>query len=385
MDINERSEKLHKELRGKIGIEAKAEVKNKEDLSLVYTPGVAHVSSLIAEDKSKVYDYTSKANTIAIVSDGSAVLGLGNIGPEAALPVMEGKSLILKEFAGVNCVPLVLQSQDKEEIIATVKNISPTFGGIILEDFKAPECFEIEQRLSEELDIPVIHDDQHGIAIVVLAALINSLSLRDGEVKKDVRIVISGAGAAGVATAKLLSLYGFSDIVAVDSKGILSQDREDLNSTKLELLMCCTNKGEKHLSGGIDVAFAGADVFIGLSKGGTVSKEMVESMNHKPIIFALANPTPEIDPALAVEAGAFIVATGRSDYPNQLNNALVFPGLIQGALMWGLKKFDKELFIKVAESLAKHKPATRDAILPDIFDTELVDTISGVVRSYVGK
>jgi malate dehydrogenase (oxaloacetate-decarboxylating) len=380
MNTNERAEKLHRELKGKVGIQAKTEVKNKEDLSLVYTPGVAHVSSLIAEDKNRAYELTGKSNTIAIVSDGSAVLGLGNIGAEAALPVMEGKSLILKEFAGVNCVPLVLQSQDKEEIISTVKNISPAFGGIILEDFKAPECFEIEKRLSEELDIPVIHDDQHGIAIVVLAALINSLKLRDGEVKKDVRIVISGAGAAGVATAKLLTVYGFTDIVAVDSKGILSQDREDLNPVKLELLMCCTNKGEKHLSGGLDVAFAGADVFIGLSVGNSVSKEMVASMAKKPIIFGLANPTPEIDPVLAKEAGAFIVATGRSDYPNHLNNALVFPGLMQGALKHGLKKFEKDLFIKVAETLANHRGVTVDAIVPDIFDKDLVAAISESVK-----
>jgi malate dehydrogenase (oxaloacetate-decarboxylating) len=380
MNTNERAEKLHRELKGKVGIQAKTEVKNKEDLSLVYTPGVAHVSSLIAEDKNRAYELTGKSNTIAIVSDGSAVLGLGNIGAEAALPVMEGKSLILKEFAGVNCVPLVLQSQDKEEIISTVKNISPAFGGIILEDFKAPECFEIEKRLSEELDIPVIHDDQHGIAIVVLAALINSLKLRDGEVKKDVRIVISGAGAAGVATAKLLTVYGFTDIVAVDSKGILSQDREDLNPVKLELLMCCTNKGEKHLSGGLDVAFAGADVFIGLSVGNSVSKEMVASMAKKPIIFGLANPTPEIDPVLAKEAGAFIVATGRSDYPNQLNNALVFPGLMQGALKHGLKKFDKDLFIRIAETLANHREVTVDAIVPDIFDKDLVAAISESVK-----
>lgn len=385
MNINERSEQLHRELGGKVGTDAKAEVKNNDDLSLVYTPGVAHVSSLIAEDKSRAYEFTGKANTIAIVSDGSAVLGLGNIGAEAALPVMEGKSLILKEFAGVNCVPIVLDSQNKEDTISTVKNIAPGFGGIILEDFKAPDCFEIEKTLAEELDIPVIHDDQHGIAIVVLAGLINSLKLRDGEINKNIRIIISGAGAAGVATAKLLTVYGFTDIVAVDSKGILSQERTDLNSVKLELLMCCTNKGEKHLVGGLDVAFSGADVFIGLSVGNTVTREMVQSMNEKPIIFALANPTPEIDPTLAKNAGAFVVATGRSDYPNQLNNAIVYPGLMKGALMWRLKHFSSKLFIDVAEALAGAVDPQEEKILPGVFDREIIDTISDVVRKHEGQ
>lgn len=379
MNINEQSEKLHRDLRGKIGTQIKTEVKTKEGLAVVYTPGVAHVSSLIAKDKSKIYEFTGKGNTIAIITDGSAVLGLGNIGPEAALPVMEGKALILKEFAGVNCVPIILGTQDKEEIIATIKNIAPGFGGIILEDFSAPNCFEIENRLKEELDIPVIHDDQHGIAMVVLAGLTNSLTLRDGEVKKGVRIVIAGAGAAGVATAKLLTAYGFTNILVLDSKGIISKDREDLHETKLALLSF-TNK--ENISGSLATALSSADVCIGLSTGNTISSEMIKSMNSKPIIFALANPTPEIDPEVAKEYGSFIVATGRSDYPNQLNNALVFPGLMKGALEARLGRFNEEIFLKVAEALANYKTPTVEAILPDVFDKGIVEVVSDVVKGF---
>ena len=379
MNINEQSEKLHRDLRGKIGTQIKTEVKTKEDLAVVYTPGVAHVSSLIASDKSRVYEFTGKANTIAIVSDGSAVLGLGNIGPEAALPVMEGKALILKEFANINGVPIVLDTQDTEQIISTIKNIAPGFGGIILEDFSAPRCFEIEERLKKELDIPVIHDDQHGLAMVALAGLINSLTLRDGEVNKEVRIVIAGAGAAGVATTKLLTAYGFTNILVLDSKGIISKDREDLHETKLALLPF-TNK--ENISGSLATALSLADVCIGLSTGNTISSEMVKSMNPKPIIFALANPTPEIDPEMAKESGSFIVATGRSDYPNQLNNALVFPGLMKGALEARLVRFNEEIFLKVAEALANYKTPTVEAILPDVFDKGVVEVVAGVVKGF---
>lgn len=376
MDTNQQSESLHRKLQGKIGTEVKVKVQNKEDLSLVYTPGVAHVSSLIAKDPALVYELTGKANTIAIISDGSAVLGLGDIGPFAALPVMEGKALILKEFTGVNGVPLVIDTKDTEQIIQFVKNVSPTFGAIILEDFSAPRCFEIESRLREELSIPVIHDDQHVLAMVVLAGLINALTLRDGEVKKDVRIVIVGAGAAGIAATKLLSSYGFLSIVLVDSRGIISKDRTDISGVKQEMLKI-TNK--EHISGDLAQALVGADVCIGVSVGDTISPDMVSSMNEKPIIFALANPTPEINPTHALRAGAYVVATGRSDYPNQLNNALIYPGLIKGALMHRIKQFDESVFIRVAEALAGHVIPTKEAILPDVFDKGVVDVIARVV------
>ncbi len=389
MNINDRSrpngnlagraEKLHRELVGKVGTQIKTEVKNKDDLSVVYTPGVAHVSSLVAEDKTLAYEYTSKANTIAIISDGSAVLGLGNIGPEAALPVMEGKALILKEFADVNGVPIVLDTQDTEEIISTIKYISPGFGGIILEDFSAPRCFEIESRLREELDIPVIHDDQHGIAMVVLAGLLNSLKLRspDRSFDRNARIVISGAGAAGVAIVKMLHSDGFENILVTDSRGIISKNRDDLNDTKIALLDYIN---KENLGGDLKDALKGADVFIGVSVGGTVSGEMVTSMAKDPIIFALANPTPEIDPDLAYESGAFIVATGRSDYANQLNNAVVYPGLMKGALGGSKCQFTMDTFIKVSRALAAHVEPTKDAILPDVFDKDIVEVVANVAR-----
>ncbi|MFT5360230.1 MAG: malate dehydrogenase (oxaloacetate-decarboxylating) [Candidatus Paceibacteria bacterium] len=380
MNINERSEKLHRELRGKIGTEIKTEVKNKEDLAVVYTPGVAHISSLIAEDKSRVYEFTGKANTIAIVSDGSAVLGLGNIGPEAALPVMEGKALILKDFSGVNGVPIVLQTQDTEEIISIVKNIAPGFGGIILEDISAPRCFEIENRLKEELDIPVIHDDQHGIAMVVLAGLINALKLRSNsqESDRDVKIVIAGAGAAGVAIAKILHADNFTNVIVADSRGIISKDRTDLNDTKKDLLEFTNTH---NISGSLVEALHDADVFVGVSVGNTVTGPMVTSMKKDPIVFALSNPTPEIDPELAKSSGAFIVATGRSDYPNQLNNALVYPGLMKGALEGSRCQFTTDTFIKVAKALSSHTEPTKDAILPDVFDKDILEVVASIVSS----
>lgn len=382
MSTNEQSEELHRKLKGKIGTQVKVDVKNKTDLSLVYTPGVGHVSSLIAVDKSRVYEFTGKSNTIAIISDGTAVLGLGNIGPEAALPVMEGKVLILKSFAGVNGVPIVLATQDSEDIIKTIKNISPGFGAIILEDFSAPRCFEIETRLRKELDIPVIHDDQHGLAMVALAGLINSLKLRNGEVKKDTKIVIAGAGAAGIATAKLLNAYGFDNILMIDSRGIIGHDRTDLTETKKELLSFLN---KQNLSGGLVEAIKESDVFIGLSVANTLTSEMVKSMNEKPIIFALANPHPEIEPSLAKDSGAFIVATGRSDYPNQLNNALIYPGLMKGALDGRIGQFNQNIFIHVAETLASYKEPTTEAILPDVFDLGVVDVVASVVKEFADK
>jgi malate dehydrogenase (oxaloacetate-decarboxylating) len=383
--INEQSEKLHRELQGKIEIRSKTKVHDKHDLALVYTPGVAHVSSLIAQERERAYEFTGKGNTIAIISDGTAVLGLGDIGPEAALPVMEGKALLLKEFSGINGVPIVLSTKNTEEIIKTITHIAPGFGGIILEDFSAPRCFEIESRLQQLLDIPVIHDDQHGIAIVVLAALINSLTLRDESVNKDIKIVVSGTGAAGIAVIRLLNAYGFNNIVGVDSKGIISRTRENLDPIKTELLYTCLNQKTPEISGLLNTALQDADVCIGLSVGNTINETMIASMQKKPIIFALANPTPEIDPLKAQQAGAFIVGTGRSDYPNQLNNALVFPGLMKGALEGRIGKFSQELFLQVAEILATYQKPTIDAILPDVFDKNVVNVISEFVLKTYGK
>ncbi len=376
--IYQASEELHRTLQGKTETAAKVLITNHEQLSLLYTPGVAHISSLIHDDPKRAYEFTTKANTIAIISDGSAVLGLGNIGPDAAMPVLEGKGMILKSFSGINAVPIILDTQDTESIIATIKNIAPTFGAIMLEDISAPRCFEIETRLQNELSIPVIHDDQHGIAIVILAALINSLTLRDGSISKTATVVISGAGAAGIATAKLLHTYGFINIIMVDSTGIISKDRTGLHQTKQEILSI-TNPN--NISGTLVEALKKADVFIGVSVGNTVTVDMVGSM-HNPIIFALANPTPEIEPQIATDAGAFIIATGRGDYPNQLNNALVFPGLFKGILARRLDKFTPQLFIAVAEALAAHKPATVNNIVPDVFDQELVGKIYDTVMNF---
>jgi malate dehydrogenase (oxaloacetate-decarboxylating) len=376
--IYQASEELHRTLQGKTETAAKVLITNHEQLSLLYTPGVAHISSLIHDDPKRAYEFTTKANTIAIISDGSAVLGLGNIGPDAAMPVLEGKGMILKSFSGINAVPIILDTQDTESIIATIKNIAPTFGAIMLEDISAPRCFEIETRLQNELSIPVIHDDQHGIAIVILAALINSLTLRDGSISKTATVVISGAGAAGIATAKLLHTYGFINIIMVDSTGIISKDRTGLHQTKQEILSI-TNPN--NISGTLVEALKKADVFIGVSVGNTVTSDMVKSM-RSPIIFALANPTPEIEPQIATDAGAFIVATGRGDYPNQLNNALVFPGLFKGILARRLDKFTPQLFIAVAEALAAHKPVTINNIVPDVFDQELVGKIYETVMNF---
>lgn len=378
-DINAESLALHKKNGGKLETVSKVSLETSHDLSLAYSPGVAAVSSLIHADKELAKEYTLKKNTIAVVSDGSSVLGLGNIGPYGAIPVMEGKAAIFKEFAGVDAFPICLDTQDPEEIIKTIKQIAPVFGGINLEDIAAPKCFEIEERLQKELDIPVLHDDQWGAATVTLAALISALKLR-GTDPKDAKVVLNGLGAAGVATARLLVAYGVTDIVFCDSKGVVFSGRTDLNEQKMELLKQSTAKG---IEGGLKEAVLGADVFIGLSKGGVLSEDMVGSMNKNPIIFALANPEPEIYPGLAYNAGALVVGTGRSDFPNQINNALVFPGLFKAMLRYGIPQFKREMFLGVAEALANMiEVPTKDYILPSIFDKNVIEVIDKVIGKY---
>ena len=364
-DIQTRSIEAHKKTRGKISIAGTMDIKNKDDLSIAYTPGVAGPCLFIKDNPSSARDMVAVKNMVAVVTDGSAVLGLGNIGALASLPVMEGKALIFKQFANINAFPIALATQDTEEIIKTVKNIAPTFGGINLEDISAPRCFEIEKRLREELNIPVMHDDQHGTAIVVLAGLINALRLRDSNAK-EMRVVVNGAGAAGIAITKLLLAYGYEYITLCDTKGAIYKDRADLNDEKIKMAEV-TNV--EHRAGLLGEIIAGADIFIGVSKADVLTKEMVSSMAPRPIIFAMANPNPEILPDNAKKAGAFIVATGRSDFPNQVNNALVFPGLFKGALDNGLKRFDHSLFIKAAEALASViKNPDTEHILPSPFD-----------------
>jgi malate dehydrogenase (oxaloacetate-decarboxylating) len=362
----------HLEHQGKITIQSKVSLNKKEDLAIYYTPGVAAVSNMIAENPEKSFDYTWRHNTIAIVSDGSAVLGLGNIGPEAALPVMEGKAAIFREFAGVNAVPICIKTQDEEEIINLVKNLAPTFGGINLEDIKAPKCFAIEKRLSEELAIPVFHDDQHGTAIAVLAGLINALKLAGKELQS-IRIVFSGAGAAGIATCKLLVAAGARDLVLVDSRGAIYPERDHLNPAKAEIAQY--NRGARR--GSLKDVVVGSDVFIGVSVPGVLNASDIALMNQKPIIMAMANPEPEIDPQEAKKAGAFIVATGRSDYPNQVNNALVFPGIFRGALQKRVHNFTPEIYIKVAKALAEATLDLKvDNILPPVFQKDLSNQIA---------
>jgi malate dehydrogenase (oxaloacetate-decarboxylating) len=371
MDYKKASLKQHLKHRGKIEITSKfGKLKTRNDLSTAYTPGVAAVSELLAKDPSKAYDYSIKGNTIAVVSDGSAVLGLGNIGPYGALPVMEGKALLFKEFGGVDAYPIVLATQNTEEIIKVVKAIAPTFGGINLEDISSPRCFEIEERLIKELDIPVFHDDQHGTAIVVLAALINSLKLVKKR-KENITVVICGAGAAGVAITKLLTTYGVKNIILVDSNGIVSKSRTGLNDVKKKLLKI-TNPN--NVTGGLREALVGANVFVGVSVAGILKPEYVKEMAKKPIIFAMANPTPEIMPDIAKQAGAYIVGTGRSDFPNQINNVLAFPGLFRGLLDTGIKVVTDEIKLAVAHTLAgyiKTTDLTVDNILPSVLDKKV--------------
>lgn len=376
-DFGKQALLVHKKLRGKIAITPKASVKNKGDLSVYYTPGVGAVSSYLATHKEKMAEYTMKGNTVAVISDGSAVLGLGNIGPEGALPVMEGKAMLFKALSGIDAFPIVLATQDTEAIIATVKNIAPVFGGINLEDIAAPRCFEIERRLQEELSIPVLHDDQHGTALVVLSGLINALKVAKKNPKL-IRLVIAGAGAAGTAIAELLMLYGVGDIVMIDSRGTLHKKRTDLEAQK-RVLVKKTNK--QGIIGGLDEALAGADVFIGVSKGNTVTEKQVASMAKDAIVFALANPVPEIMPDRAKKAGALVVATGRSDFANQINNSLGFPGIFRGALDHKVRKITDEMLIRAAKNLAVLvKKPTIDRIVPNTFDKGVVSAVARAIR-----
>ncbi len=382
MNINELALKKHEEWNGKLEISSKAQVKSREDLSVAYTPGVAEPCRVIAKDKSEAYRYTIKANTIAVVSDGSAVLGLGNIGPYAAMPVMEGKAVLFKEFGGVNAVPICLDTQDTEEIIKTVVAIAPGFGGINLEDISAPRCFEIEERLKQLLDIPVFHDDQHGTAIVVLAAAINALKVT-GKKKEDCQIVVNGAGSAGIAIAKLLLTYGFKHLMLCDKNGIISKDYEGLNWMQKQML-ADTNLENKN--GTLADALKGADLFVGVSAPNIVTKEMVASMNKDSIIFAMANPTPEIMPDLAKEAGARIVATGRSDFPNQVNNVVAFPGIFRGALEGRATQITEEMKLAAAIAIAElvaDEELNEENIMPQAFDSRVSDAVSTAVKAHI--
>ena len=382
MTNDEKALELHKEWKGKIDTTAKCQVKTREDLALAYTPGVAAPCRVIARDPSAAYTYTIKQNTIAVVSDGSAVLGLGNIGPYAAMPVMEGKCVLFKEFGGVNAFPICLDTQDPDEIVRTVKMIAPGLGGINLEDISAPRCFEIERRLKEELDIPVFHDDQHGTAIIVLAGIINALKVV-GKKKEDVKVVMSGAGAAGIAIAKLLLTYGFKNIIMSDKDGVICSTHPALNWATKEMLQW-TNKDD--VSGTLNDIVKGADIFIGVSAPGLVTEDMVRSMNRDAILFAMANPTPEIMPDLAKSAGAKVVGTGRSDFPNQVNNVLVFPGIFKGALEGHAKAITEEMKLTAAEaiaSLVSPEELDCDHVLPEAFDPRVADVVSKAVMEHI--
>ena len=375
MDIYEQALQAHKQTKGKIFTGLRGEV-NKESLRLYYSPGVGGVSLYAKDSPDKLKEVSWVNNLVAIISDGSAVLGLGDIGPEGAMPVMEGKAMLFKHFADIDAVPIVLNVHTPDEIVNVIKAIAPSFGGINLEDIAAPKCFEIEERLKAELSIPVMHDDQHGTAIVVLAGLINSMKLLDGVSLTDSPIVIVGSGAAGTAIAKLLSLYGAKDIVMVDSKGIIGPKRSDLNEEKKKLIVLNT----KGRDGTLENAVAGAQIFIGVSKAGLLTTDHVKSMKNNPIIFALANPEPEIMPDIAKSAGAFIVATGRADYPNQVNNSLGFPGIFRGALDHGISKITDQHKIAAAEALAGLvKNPTVDKIIPGPFDEGVVEAVSNAI------
>jgi len=376
MDIYQAALELHRNNQGKLATVSKVPLNNKQDLSLVYTPGVAEVCRLIASDKQAVFSHTMKGNMVAVISDGSAVLGLGNLGPEAALPVMEGKCALFKEFAGVDAFPICLDTQDEEELIKTIKYLAPVFGGINLEDISAPRCFNIEARLKKELNIPVMHDDQHGTATVVLAGLINSLKLKNIS-KEEVKIVLNGAGAAGLAITDLLLKYGFKNIIILDTKGAIYRDRVDLNYEKSRLAEL-TNYDNK--SGSLKDVIIGSDIFIGVSVPGVLTAEMIKSMNKKPIIFALANPVPEIMPDEAKSAGAFIIATGRSDFPNQINNVLAFPGIFRGAFDNKVSLISDEMLIGAAENIAACvSTLSPEMILPDPFDKEVVLAVAKAI------
>lgn len=384
MTINEKALKLHEEWNGKLEIVAKSPVKSREDLSLAYTPGVAEPCKVIAQDKEAAYKYTMKANTVAVVSDGSAVLGLGNIGPYAAMPVMEGKAVLFKEFGGVNAVPICLDTQDTEEIIKAVTYLAPGFGGINLEDISAPRCFEIEERLKEILDIPVFHDDQHGTAIVVLAGIINALKVV-GKKKEDCRIVVNGAGSAGVAITRLLLTYGFHHITMCDKVGIVSKKTEGLNWMQQKMAEL-TNLEQQ--TGTLADAMKGADIFVGVSAPGIVTPEMVASMNRDAILFAMANPVPEIMPDIAKAAGAKVVGTGRSDFPNQVNNVVAFPGIFKGALEGRAAKITEEMKLAAANAIASLVPdeeLNEDNIMPEAFNPRVAEVVAEAVRSHIER
>ncbi len=384
INIYKKSLEIHKKHKGKIEVNLKMAIKNKNDLSLAYSPGVAEASRQIAKDPNNVFKYTIKGNAVAVITDGSSILGLGNLGPHAAIPVMEGKAALFKKFAGIDAFPICLDTQDEDEIVNVIKTLHPMFGAINLEDISAPRCFGIEKKLRAELKIPIMHDDQHGTAVVVLSGLINALKLRKstsliaGREKEKVKIVLNGAGAAGVAITKLLIKYGFKNIIINDSKGIIYSGRKNLNSAKKELAKI-TNA--KNIKGDLAESLKGADIFIGISKGGLLSEPMIKNMKEKPIIFALANPEPEISPEKAKRAGAFIIATGRSDYPNQVNNALAFPGIFRGALDNKISQFTDKMFIKAAEALASCvKNPNPNKIIASPFDKGIVEKISKVIK-----
>ena len=379
MTLKEDALKLHRDLKGKLSVNSKVEIKNKDMLSLAYTPGVAEPCKEIHESRELVYEYTSKGNLVAVVSDGTAVLGLGDIGPYAALPVMEGKAALFKEFADVDAFPICLNTKDTEEIIRTVKLLEPTFGGINLEDISAPRCFEIEARLKEELDIPVFHDDQHGTAIVVVAGLINAVKLKNVSFS-DLKVVINGSGAAGIAIAKMILGMGVKDLLLLDSKGIISKNRiGSMNWIKEEM---ATLSNKFNIDGDLEIALKNSDVFIGVSKGNVVTAEMVKQMNKNSIIFAMANPIPEIDPDLAKNSGALVVGTGRSDYPNQVNNVLAFPGVFKGALKSKAKCINENMKLAAAYAIAElisNEDLNADYIIPYPFDLRVVERVTGAV------
>lgn len=382
MTNSEKALKMHEEWHGKIETCAKSHVNSREDLAIAYTPGVAEPCKVIAKDPEAAYTYTMKSNTVAVVSDGSAVLGLGNIGALAAMPVMEGKAVLFKEFGGVNAVPICLDTQDTEEIIKSVVNIAPAFGGINLEDISAPRCFEIEERLKELLDIPVFHDDQHGTAIVVLAGIINAMKVT-GKDKESAKVVVNGAGSAGVAITKLLLKYGFKDVVMCDKSGILSKASNDLNWMQKEMMEVTNLTGK---TGTLADALKGADIFVGVSAPGIVSEDMVKSMNKDAILFAMANPVPEIMPDVAKKAGAKVVGTGRSDFPNQVNNVVAFPGIFKGALEGHAKQITEEMKLAAALAIAglvDEKDLNEDNIMPEAFDPRVADVVSQAVKANI--
>ena len=384
MTIQEKALALHEEWNGKLETVSKTPVKSREDLSLAYTPGVAEPCKVIAEDKEAAYKYTMKANTVAVVSDGSAVLGLGNIGPHAAMPVMEGKAVLFKEFGGVNAVPICLDTQDTEEIIKAVTWLAPAYGGINLEDISAPRCFEIEERLKATLDIPVFHDDQHGTAIVVLAGIINALKVVNKK-KEDCKVVVNGAGSAGVAITKLLLTYGFTNVIMCDKVGIVDESTEGLNWMQ-EKMAKVTNPN--HETGLLADALKGADIFIGVSAPNIVTPEMVASMAKDSILFAMANPTPEIMPDIAKAAGARVVGTGRSDFPNQVNNVVAFPGIFKGALEGRATQITEEMKLAAANALANLVSAdelNEDFILPEAFNPKVAEVVAEAVKSHIQR